>query len=415
MTRNTPRKIAWKKVASTERFTLHQGIADPTIFSVRWKRSDETYGSRRFSAVSTEKALAEAPVAAGLVVRDRQKEVRVVDAFNEALSQTKRGEKSLDDWNYFVMRFLGWLAKHHRDAAYWHLLNRQIVREYLATYDGKSATMRRLSLQPIRQTSGYMHREYGFVNFAERLGIGSKLAKTPCEVYIEDVTDFLDYLQKSEPRLEVGAALQGLTGLQLQEATRLTRDRVDLNRGLIEISGEVKNVYRNRVIPVAERVHGALRRAYAPQNADDPKVKTLGGHVLLSKKGCPYGKWWANYSKELAKTLREWKPRIEWKPKDLRNCLPTFAVTHGLQSEVWEQYIGHAPRSVTARHYIPRLASASLGESNALERQMELLRFHVTNHADRAVATGDTPRILNFFEPRPQESGDEFRAVVRNS
>jgi site-specific recombinase XerC len=360
-------------------------------------------------------ALKEAPMTAGLVVVERPREIRIVDAFNEVLAQTKRGEKSRHDWNYYVRRFLGWLAKHYRDAVYWHLLNRQIVREYLATYDGKSATMRRLSLQPICQTSGYLHREYGLVNFAERLGIGSKLEKTPCEVYIEDVTDFLDYLQKNEPRLEVGAALQGLAGLQLQEATRLTWDRVDLNLRLVEISGDVKNVYRNRVIPVAKRVHDALRRANALRNGGDSKVMAVRGHVLLSKKGFPYGKWWENYTKEVLRALRKWNPKIAWKPKDLRNCLPTFAVTHGLQSDVWEQYIGHVPRSVTAKHYIPRLASGSLGESNALDRQMQLFRFHVTEQVDRAVATGSAPRILNFFEPTPLQPADEFKIAARNS
>ena len=65
------------------------------------------------------------------------------------------------------------------------------------------------------------------------------------------------------------------------------------------------------------------------------------------------------------------------KSKDLRNCLPTFAVMQGLLNDVWEQYLGHAPRTVTARHYIPRLASASIGESEALERQMELFSLQV--------------------------------------
>lgn len=163
-------------------------------------------------------------------------------------------------------------------------------------------------------------------------------------------------------------------------------------------SGDVKNVYRNRAIPVAKRVQDALRRARASQNLGDSKVKTLGAHVLLSKKGCPYGKWWANYSKQVVKALREWNPRIEWKPKDLRNCLPTFAVTQKLHNDVWEQYIGHAPMSVTAKHYIPRLASASRGESSALERQMALFRFRVTDFLDRAIERGSEPRILNFFE-----------------
>ncbi len=88
--------------------------------------------------------------------------------------------------NYFVIRFIGRLGEHYLDCHCWHLLSRQTIREYLASYDGKSATMRRLALQPIRQTAGHMHREHGFVNFAERLGIGSKPKMTPREAYLAD-------------------------------------------------------------------------------------------------------------------------------------------------------------------------------------------------------------------------------------
>lgn len=119
------------------------------------------YGSRKFSAISQEKAIEEAPVVAGLVARQRPQEYRIVDAFNEVLAQTKRGEKSRHDWNYYVRRFLKWLSEHHRDVVYWHLLTRQIVRAYLNTFNGKSATMRRLALQPVCQTSGYMHQATG--------------------------------------------------------------------------------------------------------------------------------------------------------------------------------------------------------------------------------------------------------------
>lgn len=118
----------------------------------------------------------------------------------------------------------------------------------------------------------------------------------------------------------------------------------------------------------------------------------------MSFKGLFCGNVWENYSKEVRAAIRQWKPAIEWKPKDLRNCLPTFAVMTGMQGDVWEQYIGHAPRSVTARHCIPRLAAVSEGEENALRRQMDLFRFHVTSPLDQAIQTVRCGRILNFFE-----------------
>ncbi|MCX7013891.1 MAG: hypothetical protein NTW86_15290 [Candidatus Sumerlaeota bacterium] len=61
-----------------------------------------------------------------------------------------------------------------------------------------------------------------------------------------------------------------------------------------------------------------------------------------------------------------WNPRLEWQPKDLRNCLPTFEAREGLLTDVVEQYLGHAPRTVTARHHIPRLGSVHGGGSSRL-------------------------------------------------
>lgn len=179
----------WKKIATTERFTLHQDAREPTTFSVRWRRSDNQYGSRRFQAPSVEDALDEAPVISGLEAKRKGLPVvTLAEAFNECLSQTSRGPKATHDWNYYVRRFVKWLIECHADCRHWHLLTRQIMREYLDTYRGKSDTMRRLAMQPIAQTSACMHREYGFVNFAERMGTGAKLQKPPAFLLFEEAS-----------------------------------------------------------------------------------------------------------------------------------------------------------------------------------------------------------------------------------
>ena len=87
----------------------------------------------------------------------------------------------------------------------------------------------------------------------------------------------------------------------------------------------------------------------------------------------------------MREALRAWNPRVEWAPKDLRNCLPTFGTTQGLWSAVWEQYVGYSPATVTTKHYVPRLASVSDGEDDALERQMELFRLYVVAPLNRAI------------------------------
>ena len=55
-------------------------------------------------------------------------------------------------------------------------------------------------------------------------------------------------------------------------------------------------------------------------------------------------------------------------------------------SDWWEQYVGHAPKTVAARHYLYRLAAPTQGEQAELERRMELLRHHVTRPLDAAIA-----------------------------
>ena len=218
-------------------------------------------------------------------------------------------------------------------------------------------------MQPLRQTSRFMGREYGCQDVAVGLGTKSELVRPPAEVYLEDVVDFLDWLREHRSELEAGVSLQGLAGLQLQEATRLTWDRLDLDRGLIEITGEVKNKYRNRVIPVCPRILTALRRSSLA------KVQAADGRII------PYH--WMTYSKSVTAAIRQFNPQLGWQPKDLRNCVLQFALRQGQLNDVWEQYVGHKPKSVTGLHYINRLATSSRGQNSDLERRMDLFREQV--------------------------------------
>ncbi len=290
----------------------------------------------------------------------------LAESFAMALEHSSRGERAREDWIGQVEKFLVWLKRKHPLCTHWERMTRQILREYLAVYDRKSANYRRLSVQPILQTAGFMHREYGCPNIGERLGIGNKLKTTPKAVYLEDVLSFCDWLRENRPYLEVGACLQGLAGLQLLEALRLTWDRVDLERGLVEVSGEVKNEYRNRVIPVSTRVVEALYRASVRR-----RTAKLYSGVVLGDKGRPYEDF-CSYSRLMGKAITRWNTRCEWAPKDLRNCLPTFAIMEGIHGAIWEQYIGHSPKTITERHYVPRLGSGTHGEEAALARQVEL-------------------------------------------
>lgn len=255
-------------------------------------------------------------------------------------------------------------------------MTRQIIREYLGTFEGRSENHKRISMQPVLQTSGFMHREYGFPNIGERMGISGKLKTLPKTVYIEDVIAFCDFLRDQNSHLEVGAALQGLAGLQVLEALRLTWKNVEIQRGLIEVTGEVKNEYRNRVIPVTGRVLEALRRADERRRARQGRIQSIAENVLVGAKGEAYVEY-QSYCRQLRAALKRWNSSIDWAPKDLRNCLPTFAKLEGIHGTIWEQYIGHSPGTVTDRHYVPRLTARTPGEDNALLQAMTFFRRFV--------------------------------------
>lgn len=412
MKRNT-QKLKWKKQFNAEKFSLFQEVRQKTLFEVSWKKCNGKYGRRRFNALSLEDALDQAPVVAGLVrdyLRMDGNGPTVLEAFTEALAHTKRGERAKRDWEIQQVRFMEWLVDNYPECSHWSMITRRVIRVYMAKFNGRADNTIRLAMQPIIQTSGFISREYSLPHVAERLGIGSKLAKTPPTVYLSDVVAFLDWVRGKHPLLEAGAALQGLVGLQLQEALRLTWDKVDLDQGLIEISGEVKNSYRNRVIPVCERVVEVLRRVHETRRLE--RVVPVKEHVVLSPMGCSFidGNSFRNYSNRMTKAFREWNSKVEWSPKDLRNCILTYAVTEGFHSEVWEQYVGHSPRSITARHYIPRLASATFGEQEALKKQMASFKQLVVEPLDLAIGKlvkKDGAVILNFFEHQPsQEPAD---------
>ena len=406
------RKKKWLKVARTERFNLFRSIMHPQVYEVSWKNGGK-YLRRRYQAPNVDVALEQAPVVCGFVSVCQKRDFTLSDAFHLALERSNRGDRAKEDWAYAVRRFLSWLARHHSSCTHWHLLTRSIIDEYLSSYRGKSDTAKRLALQPIRQTAKFMADCYEYRDVAAGLKLGSKLKTPPAVVYLADVAAFLDYLAVANPRLEAGAALQGLAGLQLQEALRLTWDKVDLQNRLIEISGVVKNPYRNRVIPICRKLIGILRKAH--NDRFKQKVIPIREHAVLSPTGCSYveGNSFRNYSLRLSRIFREWNEEVAWAPKDLRNCILTYAVTEGIHGEVWEQYVGHSPRTITARHYVPRLAAATIGERGALEKQMRSFKLHVVEPLDFAIGNIESENsvdVLTFFEHWP--SVRDARATV---
>lgn len=327
-------------------------------------------------------------------------EITLEKAFEYALEHSPKGRASdlgKRDWDQARDKFLNWMKAHYAHVRTWAELRRDQVTAYKKSLKptaksierGKtklSDTRLRLLMQPIVQTGNYMLTEHQIANVTQNLGLSAKLSKKTASVYLVDVLNFLDFLRDQQLySLEAGAALQGLAGLQLLEALRLTWSKVDFKRKLVEISGEVKNEFRNRVIPIHKRCIEALERAH--KNRTVKQVQELsGGYVVTSPSGEGFiDVSWQNYSVRLGKAIRAWNPKVDWAPKDLRNCLFTLGRDSGFAGSVLEEYCGHAAQGVTQKHYTPRLGSATEGEAEQLEYQMGIFRKIVVDNIEAKV------------------------------
>ncbi len=398
MKRNTQRNKEWIKILGdrASKRSLYRHSTKPNLYQVRLKSVGD-YKPKRFYAENDEAAILDAPRVAGHEPqRESPEQFSILASFKMTLADANRGITATNEWWRISQWFIDWLEEKHPGATHWHLLTRSIVREYKDRFRHLSNNSQRLYLQPIRQTSGFMNREYELPNIAERLALSGKPMGDPKKVYLEDVLDLLNYAAEySPPSIEAGIALQGLWVLQLQEALRLTWDKVDLSLGLIEISGDVKNSYRNRVIPVCARVVQAMKRA--DKEWKSGTVQDFRRPVVSNSRQGPYEDY-RSYSRIVRALLKKWNSRIDWACKDLRNCLPTFAVEKGIHSMLWEQYLGHAPRTVTGINYVARLTAVSRGEGQALERAMDAFLRVVVEPLETAIRGETEGEICNFLQ-----------------
>jgi integrase len=325
-----------------------------------------------------------APVVAGFeATTGKMRIISLFDAFQKSLSASKRGERSRKDWNESVLTFSEYLKEKYSNVGNWNQLSRAIVRGYDETLSEKSENRRRLLLQPIVQTDGYMSREFGFERVAEGLRLSSKTVKAPCRIHLIDALEFLGYLAENAPQLQAPVALQFLAGMRLEEVYRMSWASVDLVRGLVQVSGDDRNVWCERLIPICARALEILKRAKAQQS----KILNVGADMLVPNY-CESG----NYSKAITKEIKKWNALIDWRPGDFRNLLPTWATAQGCKDDLWEQYIGHAPSGVTARHYVPRLAAASTGEQEETDAAMEIFKQAITKRLDAAIIKAEAEK-----------------------
>ena len=360
---------------------------------------------KRFDAPDLETALEIGKQTAGLVPVETHRRFLISDAMaqEEKHAASRRGPATAKNSVYMKEYFLKWMESRRPGVRFWDQLTPEVADAYLEEYPGRS---KRHAFRPIQSTARFMARRHAVVNRFDGYSVYQSAPETPVEVHLSDVTDFLEWLEEnSERTFVVGASLQSLCSLRLQETLRLTWRDIDLERALLQVQGEVKNHYSARVIPVPRLATVALERAWDAHKVGG--VVDLAGPVVPSPTGKPYtGTSWSNYAKRLGKLIRAWNKEIGWRPKDLRNAIQQLAATIGKGDDpVWEQYVGHAPRTVAAKHYLAkltrgRIACPSRGERESLDERMGVLRKEVVEQIEAHLEAS----CLNSFEQGPADA-----------
>ena len=86
--------------------------------------------------------------------------------------------------------------------------------------------------------------------------------------------------------------------------------------------------------------------------------------------------------------MGKWNPDLDIAPKDWRNVVITHAKLNNYDGSFLECYIGHSPRSISEKHYFPRLTGIqthSRGQEEMLKKVKEIFTEHVVRHLEEDV------------------------------
>ena len=264
---------------------------------------------------------------------------------------------------------------------FWHELRFEHVEQYRQALQSRrlAPDTIRLYLVPLRRTARWMAANWpnhysdicSALRFSRRDVTSATLDRNSGNPYmpVARVLDFLDHLAESGSceSILLGVALQALAGLQLQEALRITWDKVNHDDRTITIDGEVKNRYRIREIPVCSVVAWLLARVQQAGPTD--------GRIVSA-----YSRY-DSYSPAVSRALHEFDPEIVLKPKDFRNTLQTAAIDAGWYGYYVQRYVGHAPSTVGERHYF----------GDQPHRLLPLFREKVVTHIEDEISQWQAP------------------------
>jgi integrase len=308
---------------------------------------------KKFKATSLEEAVEKAAHCFfGHTGANPVSHITISDCFLEWRKRLSCGEATIktDYWPR-VRQFVRWADSH--GLTFWSELRLQHLQQYAndAAESGNSRSTINLKTRVVSMTA-----RWAALNWPEQCQDFTQGFRAPKgregnrrlrrdSLSLEDAAMFLLFLRDRPYGWNIlpGVALCALCSIRLSEVRKLRWADVDLEPGLVRITGrDVKTVHSDRTIPIPGLIRDILdeaKRRQRPRSTDA---------VLVTNKRASYWKTFTRYR-------NKWRPGLNVEPNGLRRVLRSEWFKRRWHADSLAVYRGHKPPNASAvdwNHYI---------------------------------------------------------------
>lgn len=332
----------------------------------RWKLSGKnTRGERRkphFDALSIEDAIEKANRLLGFGETPQGSDLRINRVLGRWLDSRSIRQRTKSDYRSHIKVFLDWCEE--QELSLWVELRLEHIEKYRNhLIERRKGWTPYHYLKVVRAASKWAARNWRgeFVDFCDGFILPKPsvqlLKEETNALTLDEVAEFCQWLNDHEEGSQIlpVVALCGFCGLRVLEALRLPWSCVDLDSETLDITGEVKNPHSERRIPFPKIVGRLLSQ-----------MRQESGFVVSAFRDKD------SYARVFRKLYDEWNPQHRIVPSDLRDVIQTLAEVEGWKGFVMDRYVGHAPQTMSQRHYTKRSSEALV----------EDMRVQVTSRID---------------------------------
>ncbi|MDP9291961.1 MAG: site-specific tyrosine recombinase XerD [Verrucomicrobiota bacterium] len=240
--------------------------------------------------------------------------------------------------------FSTWLSR-ERQIATPNEVTREIVTDYLANRkkSGLSAASIKLIVVAVKIFFRFLAaRKKIAIDIAETLPLPRIERYAPATLNELQVADFLESFQPDAPfglRDRAMAELLYASGLRISELTTARLENLDLENGVIRVTGKGNKM---RLVPFGAKARDAIA-AYLERERPTLVKKRTGSEIFLSVRGSKLTttRVWQILKKAAARTGLHVHPHM------LRHSFATHLLTNGADLRIIQEMLGHADISTT--------------------------------------------------------------------